>query len=90
MIFLLLLGSTIPIKIKISWKHIEKLKNNRPYNIKNSIKSSTEPISDDFFSSHLNSYLFNLCACWSINGWNSEKKDGVMYLNYIFKHIHLY
>jgi len=87
MLFLPLLGNTLPIKSKISWKHIEKFTNNRSYNIKHSIKSSIEPISDDFFSSHLksNSSLFNLCACWNINGWNSEKKDGVMYFNYVFK-----
>ena len=53
MIYFLLLGNTFPIKSKISWKHIEKLKNNRSYNIKYSIKSSIGPVSDDFFSSHL-------------------------------------
>jgi len=40
-------------------------------------------ISRDFYSCHLysSSSFFNLCSSWNINGLNSEKKDGVMYLN---------
>jgi len=41
----------------------------------------------DFYSCHLysSSSLFNLCSSWNINVWNSEKRDGVMYLNFVFK-----
>ncbi|KAG4101685.1 hypothetical protein H8356DRAFT_1653899, partial [Neocallimastix lanati (nom. inval.)] len=44
-------------------------------------------ISRDFYTYHLysSSSFFNLCSSWNINGWNSEKRDGVMYLNSVFK-----
>jgi len=44
-------------------------------------------ISRDFYSCHLysSSSFFNLCSSWNINGLNSEKKDGVMYLSSVFK-----
>ncbi|KAG4103614.1 hypothetical protein H8356DRAFT_1030255 [Neocallimastix lanati (nom. inval.)] len=44
-------------------------------------------ISRDFCSCHLysSSSFFNLGSSWNINGWNSEKRDGVMYLNSVFK-----
>lgn len=31
--------------------------------------------------------LFNFCSCWNINGWNSKKRDGIIYFNSIFKPI---
>ena len=41
------------------------------------------------FSSHLNSNssFFNLCVSWNIIGWNTEKPDGILYLNSTFKPI---
>ena len=41
----------------------------------------------DFYFCHLysSSSFFNLCSSQNINGWNSEKKDGVIYLNLVFK-----
>ena len=53
MTFVSHLSDKLPISSKISWKYIEKLRNNRSYRNKRSIKSSVGPISDDFFSSHL-------------------------------------
>jgi len=41
----------------------------------------------EFYSCHLysSSSYFNLYSIWNINEWNSEKKDGVMYLSSVFK-----
>ena len=87
MLFLLILANKLPISSKISWKFIEKLRCNRQYKKSRSVKASVGPISQDFFSSHLkpNAPFFNLCITWNINGWNTEKKDGVMYFLSIFK-----
>ena len=62
------------------------IKLNKFKKIKRKIKSFFG-IPRDFYSCHLYfcSSLFNLCSSWNINGWNSEKRDGVMYLNSVFK-----
>ena len=58
------------------------IKLNKFKKIKRKIKSFFG-IPRDFYSCHLysSSSFFNLCSSWNINGLNSEKKDGVMYLN---------
>ena len=55
----------------------------------NNIDVELNPMAKDFFSSHLNSNssFFNLCVSWNINGWNTEKRDSILYLNSIFKPI---
>ncbi|KAG4108026.1 hypothetical protein H8356DRAFT_1619838, partial [Neocallimastix lanati (nom. inval.)] len=41
----------------------------------------------DFYSCHLHSSssFFNLCSSWNINGWNSERRDEIMYLNSVIE-----
>jgi len=87
--FLILLAHKLPINSKISWKFINKLKNNRKLKKRHIVKSPLGNLPSDFFSTHLSSKdsYFNLCASWNINGWNPEKKDGVMYFNNTFKPI---
>ena len=87
MLFIRLLASKLPNISKISWKFIDKLRSNRFYNKSRSLKTALGPISKDFFSSHLksNNPFFNLCVSWNINGWNSDKKDGVIYFSSVFK-----
>ena len=46
----------------------------------------------DFYSCHLysSSSFFNLCSSWNINGWNSKKRDDIIYLNSIFLNLYVY
>ena len=44
-------------------------------------------LSEDFFhTNHFSNYkYFNICTSWNINGWNSDKREGLSYFNSIFK-----
>jgi len=82
MIFIPLLKLTIKnVKVILILMTVNPIKK-----IKRKIKSFFG-ISRNFYSCHLhsNSSFFNICSSWNINSWNSEKRDGVMYLNSVFK-----
>ena len=64
-----------------------KLKQKNKSRKSNNIDVELNPMAKDFLSSHLNSNssFFNLCISWNINGWNTEKRDSILFLNSIFK-----
>jgi len=83
------LRDKIPETAKITWTLCNKLKQMNKSRKSNNIDVELNPMAKDFFSSHLNSNssFFNLCVSWNINGWNTEKRDSILYLNSIFKPI---
>jgi exonuclease III len=83
------LRDKIPETAKITWTLCNKLKQMNKSRKSNNIEVELNPMAKDFFSSHLNSNssFFNLCVSWNINGWNTEKRDSILYLNSIFKPI---
>jgi len=87
--FLNFLREELPVTSKISWTLCNKIKNNNNPRKSKNIDIELNPMAKDFFSSHLNSNssFFNLCVSWNINGWNTEKRDSILYLNNIFKPI---
>ena len=82
---LILITSHLPIKNKVYWK----IKSNIRSYSKTIRSSSLTPISEDFLYTNPSSSakFFNLCACWNINGWNTNKRDGLTYFNSIFRPI---
>ena len=85
---LYMITSLLPVK-KVNWIVINKIrtfsKNNRILSTYHS--SPIFELSSDFL--HTNPFsnfkYINICASWNINGWNSEKRDGLSYFNSIFK-----
>ena len=71
----------------INWILCDNLRSNRYYKKSSFSDAFRNSIPKDFFSNHLNSKspCFNLCASWNINGWSSDKRDGVLYFISIFK-----
>ena len=85
---LYIITSILPVK-KINWIIKNRI---RTVSVVNRTRSSyhSSPIfelSSDFL--HTNPFssvkFFNICTSWNINGWNSEKRDGLTYFNSIFK-----
>jgi len=74
---------------KINWSLCNKLKQENKSRKSNKYDVELHPMAKDFFSSHLNSNssFFNICVSWNINGWNTEKRDSILYLNSTFKPI---
>eukprot|EP00833_Pecoramyces_ruminatium_P010910 jgi/Orpsp1_1/1184942/evm.model.c7180000091668.1 len=92
---LYLLTKSLPIN-KIDWIKTNKIrtfsssKKLRKNSLKyfNSFRIKT--LSSDFIYNSIyssSSLFFNLCVSWNINGWNTEKRDGIKYFNDIFKPI---
>ena len=75
----------------ITWTLCNKLKRMNKSCKSNNIDVELNLMAKDFFSSYLNSNssFFNLCVSWNINGWNTEKRDSILYLNSIFKPIYI-
>ncbi len=82
-----LLYDKLHISSEIKWKECNSTRSSRFYNRSTFADSFKKPLPSDFFSNHLNpeSTCFNLCASWNVNGWNTEKKDGVLYFISTFK-----
>ena len=85
---LYIITSILPVK-KINWIITDRI---RTFSKINRICSAyhSSPIfelSSDFL--HTNPFsnvkFFNICTSWNINGWNSDKRDGLTYFNSIFK-----
>jgi len=64
---------------------IIKSKKKKKKKIKRNIKSFFS-IAIEFYLYYLysSSSFFNICSNWNINGWNSEKRDAVIHLNFVF------
>jgi len=84
---ILLISNKLPVTKKINWILCDSIRSNRYYKKSSIADYFRNSLPDDFFSNYLNSKLpcFNLCVSWNINGWNSEKKDGVLYFMTTFK-----
>jgi len=85
---LYIITSLLPVS-RINWKITNKI---RTFSKNNRICSAyySSPIfelSEDFL--HTNPFsnykYFNICTSWNINGWNSDKREGLSYFNSIFK-----
>ena len=89
---LYIITQALPVT-RINWKIIIPSASSKNRKSKHQHKlfysNDSIPLSNDFlFTNPLSPLpLFNFCSCWNINGWNSEKHEGIMYFNLIFKPI---
>jgi len=92
---LYIITQALPVT-RINWKIIIPSASSKNRKSKHQHKlfysNDSIPLSNDFlFTNPLSPLpLFNFCSCWNINGWNSEKRDGIIYFNSIFKPICIY
>ena len=76
---ILLICNKLHVTKNLNWIKCNSTRSNRYYRKSSIADSFIKSLPCDFFTNHLNpkSPYFNLCASWNVNGWNSEKKDGV-------------
>ena len=87
LLVILLICNKLPITNEIKWTKCNTTRSNRYYKKSTAVDPFKNSLPSDFFSNYLNpkAPCFNLCASWNINGWNTEKKDGVLYFISTFK-----
>ena len=71
----------------INWKIINPSASSKNRKSKHQHKlyysNDSIPLSNDFLFTNPLSLLplLNFCSCWNINGWITEKRDGIIYFN---------
>ena len=85
-----LITKHLPVK-RIKWKITSRIRtfSNVNHNRTRYYSEPSIPISESLLYANpfSNTKYFNLCISWNINGWNSEKRDGLTNFNSIFNPI---
>ena len=85
-----LITKHLPVK-RIKWKITSRIRtfSNVNHNRTRYYSEPSIPISESLLYANpfSNTQYFNLCISWNINGWNSEKPDGLTNFNSIFNPI---